>query len=128
MKAIKKFSLIFVLFFLYAYIVSIDSIPKDIIIFKGEPINISTLWGIDIKRQDGSIEASSNITSDTFENVGNETLEVSIFDKIKVKTIDVNVMEEAEVIPVGEVVGVKLYTSGVLVVGTSSIEGKDGNI
>lgn len=31
-----------------------------------------------------------------------------------------------QVIPVGEIVGIKLYTSGVLVVGTSAIEGIDG--
>ena len=35
-------------------------------------------------------------------------------------------ISEIQVIPIGEVVGIKLYTSGVLVVGTSSIEGIDG--
>ena len=35
-------------------------------------------------------------------------------------------ISEIEVIPVGKIVGIKLYTSGVLVVGTSAIEGIDG--
>lgn len=35
-------------------------------------------------------------------------------------------ISDIQVIPVGEIVGIKLYTSGVLVVGTSSIEGTDG--
>ena len=126
MKTLRKISLIFVLFFIYAYIISIDNIPQTIVVFKGEPINISTLWGVEIKRQNNSIETSTDLSQNTFENIGNETLEVSIFDKIKVKTIDVNVMDEIEVIPVGEIVGVKLYTSGVLVVGTSSIDSIDG--
>ena len=35
-------------------------------------------------------------------------------------------ISDIEVIPVGEIVGIKLYTNGVLVVGTSAIEGIDG--
>ena len=128
MKTLKKLILLFVLFFLYAYIVSIESIPEYIAVFKGEEINISTLWGINIKRENHSVEASSNISSSEFNDIGNEKLVVSLFDKIDLKTIDVNVMEEVEVIPVGEVVGVKLYTSGVLVVGTSSIESQNGEV
>ena len=53
---------------------------------------------------------------------------VNLFDKIKLKEINVNVLEEVEVIPLGEIVGVKLFTSGTLVVGTSSIEGDNGEI
>ena len=37
-------------------------------------------------------------------------------------------ISDIQVIPVGEIVGIKLYTSGVLVVGTSTIEGTDGII
>lgn len=44
---------------------------------------------------------------------------------IAVKGEDVKV-SDIQVIPVGEVVGIKLYTSGVLVVGTSGIESMDG--
>ena len=128
MKTLKKISLLFVLFFVYAYTISIDNIPKNISVFEGEQINFSTLWGVEIKRKDNSIETSSTIEQTTFERVGNEELVVSLFDKINLKTINVNVMEETEVIPIGEVVGIKLYTSGVLVVGTSSIEGENGNI
>ena len=37
-------------------------------------------------------------------------------------------VSDIQVIPVGEIVGIKLYTSGVLVVGTSAIQGIDGKI
>lgn len=46
---------------------------------------------------------------------------------IAVKGEEVNI-SDIQVIPVGEIIGIKLYTSGVLVVGTSSIEGLDGEI
>lgn len=119
MKALKKISLLFVLFFIYAYIVAISNIPSKINIFQGDEIKFSTLWGI-------SIEASTTPKDETFETIGTEKLSVNLFDKIKLKSIEVNVMEEVEVVPVGEVVGIKLYTTGVLVVGTSVIETEDG--
>lgn len=127
MKTFKRIFLLFVLFFVYVYIVSIDNIPNEIEIFKGEKVNISTLWGISIKKENNSIQTSTALLVDnTFENTGTETLEVTLFDKITIKKIDVSVLDEVEVIPSGEIVGIKLYTSGVLVVGTSSIEGNDG--
>lgn len=52
------------------------------------------------------------------------TFNANIFNQLN--AVDVSAIEGIEVIPVGEVVGVKLYTSGVLVVGTSAIEGNDG--
>ena len=51
MKYFKKIVLLFVLFFIYTYIVSIDNIPQNIAIFQGEEINIPTLWGINIKKK-----------------------------------------------------------------------------
>ena len=128
MKTLRKFCLLFVLFFVYVYTISIDNIPKNISIFEGEQIHLSTLWGVEVIRKDDSIETSSNLETTIFQHVGNQEFVVSLFDKINLKTINIQVMEEVEVIPVGEVVGVKLYTSGVLVVGTSTIEGQDGNI
>ena len=128
MKTLKKIILLFVLIFIYTYIVSVDNIPQNIEIFKGEKINISTLWGISIKKENSSVETSSALGTETFENAGKETLEVNLFEKITLKTINVSVLEEVDVIPIGQVVGVKLYTSGVLVVGTSSIENQTGEI
>ena len=46
-------------------------------------------------------------------------------ETIAVKGEEIKI-SDIEVIPVGEIVGIKLYTSGVLVVGTSIIEGIDG--
>ena len=70
MKTLKKLILIFVLFFVYSYIVSIDNIPENIIIFKGEDINIDTLWGINIKSNTTLIETSSNINTGEFDKSG----------------------------------------------------------
>lgn len=128
MKHLKRGILLFVLFFIFIYTVSIDNIPQTIEIFQGEKLTIPTLWGINISNSKQTIETSSTLYSDTFNNIGEEKLEVSLFDKIRLKTINVNVIEDVDVIPVGEIVGIKLYTNGVLVVGTSSIESDDGKV
>ena len=128
MKHLKRVFLLFVLFFLFIYVVSIDNIPQTIQIFQGQEVSIPTLWGIRISNENDSIETSSTLYSSTFNEIGEEKLEVSLFDKIKLKTINVNVIEDVDVIPVGEIVGIKLYTNGVMVVGMASIEGEDGNI
>lgn len=128
MKHLKRGILLFVLFFIFIYVVSIDNIPQTIEIFQGEEINIPILWGVKISNETKSIETSSTLYSSTFDEIGEEKLEVSLFDKIRLKTINVNVIEDVDVIPVGAIVGIKLYTNGVMVVGMSSIEGEDGNI
>lgn len=116
------------------YITNISSLPDNIIMFKGEKLNINTLLGINVKTQEkniantenlDTIQASSNWNIDD-EYTGKVNLSVNIFG-INVKDITVNVLETTEVVPLGELVGLKLYTNGVLVVGMSEISGLDKN-
>ena len=74
MKHLKRVFLLFVLFFIFIYVVSIDNIPQTIEIFQGEEINIPTLWGIKISNEDESIETSSTLYSSTFNDADTNTL------------------------------------------------------
>ena len=47
---------------------------------------------------------------------------------IKLKTVTTNVIESRKVIPLGNIIGLKLYTKGVLVVGTNEVKGEDSKI
>lgn len=115
------------------YITSISSLPENIIMFQGEKINLNTLLGMNIKTKDNKIntenlqtvQASSdwNINEDY---TGKVNLSVNLFG-INVKDITLNVIETTEVVPLGNIVGLKLYTNGVLVVGMSEISGIDKN-
>lgn len=115
------------------YITSISSLPDNIIMFQGERINLNTLLGMNIKTKDNKIntenlqtvQASSdwNINEDY---TGKVNLSVNLFG-INVKDITLNVIETTEVVPLGNIVGLKLYTNGVLVVGMSEISGIDKN-
>lgn len=46
-------------------------------------------------------------------------------DNLNTQTVAANITEGRKVIPLGDLVGLKLYTQGVLVVGISEIEGED---
>lgn len=125
-KILKMLLLVFFLSLIYVYTLVIENIPNELVVFEGEPISMRTLLGITIKdEKQETIEVSSNNGNTVSDEVGKSTLEVSLFNNISLKNVDVSVLPKTTVIPVGNIAGVKLYTSGVLVVGMSEIEGSD---
>ena len=56
--------------------------------------------------------------------VKSKTLHLNLFNIIDVKDVKVDTINETTVIPLGNSIGLKLYTSGVLVVGKTEVEGK----
>ena len=131
----KKYvgAILFILVVALIYISDITNIPENIVLFEGEPLNLKTVLGINIKTTGTSnpniekIENKKTVTvsanSTDSNNTGNVLLEVS-FLGIKVKDINVDIIENAEVVPIGSLIGVKLYTNGVMVVGMSEITDK----
>ena len=125
-RFLKMLLLVFFLSIVYSYTLVIEKIPEELVVFEGEDISMNTLLGINIKGEnEETLETSSSEGEKISENVGTSNLEVSLFDAIKIKDVNVNVIPKTKVIPVGNIAGVKLYTSGVLVVGMSEIEGDD---
>lgn len=113
----------------------ITNLPDNVVLFEGEALNLKTVVGVDVKTRFSSnpnieriennqtITVSANASQDS-DYTGNLNLEVS-FLGIKVKEINVDIIENIEVVPLGSLIGVKLYTNGVLVVGMSEITGND---
>ena len=125
-KTITKLLLVFFLMVIYAYTLTIENIPSQLVILEGENINLKTLLGMQIKMETESMETASNYNENTISpKSGKATLQVSLFDQISLKDVNVDILPRTKVIPVGNIAGVKLYTSGVLVVGMSEIEGED---
>ncbi len=123
MKIFKRIILIIFLLLILVYVTNITSIPQSIILFKGEDLNISTVFGIKLKENEyESVETSSAINSNN--KVEKKKVTVSLFNLIDIKNIEINTIPETTVIPLGNSVGLKLYTSGVLVVGMTEIEGQ----
>lgn len=125
-KTVTKILLVFFLMVIYAYTLTIENIPDKLVIFEGEDIVVKTLLGMQTKVDAKTMETASTKNISTIkEKTGKASIEVSLFNNIPLKNIDVDVLPRAKVIPVGSIAGVKLYTSGVLVVGMSEIEGMD---
>lgn len=125
----KKLLIAFLLCLLtiiFIYVCAIDAIPNSIILFKGEELNVRKLFGISLENKNSEYGAILTSTESTEkQEVGTKNLEVKLFNTFNVKDIDVSIIERTKVKPVGQVAGIKLYTSGVLVVGMSEVKGID---
>lgn len=133
-KKIKILIILLILLVLYIYIANITLFPKSIILMQGEKINLAKLWGIELKENDNAeksvgesvitktMEASTN-TADSVNRVGKVDLKLNLF-QIPLSEVNVNVIPKSSVIPLGNSIGLKLYTEGVLVVGMTEIEGE----
>lgn len=130
MKNIKKvlaISVTIILLIIYLYTLSIQSIPDNIVIFEGEKINLKTILGLkaDLTEKNQVIETLSSNQTKTIENPGKKVVKLSLFENIFLKNVNVDVLPKTQVIPIGNIAGIKLYTNGVLVVGMTEIEGID---
>lgn len=132
-KKLKIKPILLILFFLtiYVYICNITLLPNNIIIFQGEELNLKTIYGLKVNHKNSNIsnykamQTSTNLSEKVGENIGTINLSLDLFGTIPLKEIDVNVLPRTKVIPLGNSIGLKLYTSGVLVVGMSEIKGID---
>ena len=123
---IKKVSILILLIIIYTYVVVIQSIPSNIVIFEGETISLKTIFGIkaNLIYDNDTVETISN-NQNSINEVGKKTAKLNLFENIFLKNINIDVLPKTTVIPVGNIAGIKLYTSGVLVVGMSEIYGVD---
>lgn len=126
-KLILKIITLILLLIIYSYVVYFQSIPDNIVIFAGESINLKTMLGLkaNLTDRDKVIETISSNQTNIINDAGKKTVKLSLFENIFVKNVDVDVLPRTTVIPVGSIAGIKLYTSGVLVVGMSEIQGLD---
>ena len=124
-KYINRAYIAFILIFLVIaliYISNITNLPEKVILFEGETLNLRAILGVNIETEFSSnpnIERLENnktitVSSNSLDTdyTGRVNLKVS-FLGFKVKEINVDVIENAEVVPLGSLIGVKLYTNGV---------------
>ncbi len=113
MKRLRKIFIVSFLLLLFMYACNITSIPNNIMLFQGEQYHLKTLLGINITQKQENYEAvqvSSNL-SEGSEKIGRKDYTLNLFGAIPLKEISVNVIPKSYVVPLGNVVGLKLYTS-----------------
>lgn len=110
----KKINLviIFFMFIIYSYIINIINIPDKVYISNNEKFYINLMPGIE---KEEIIETSNN--GDNY----SEKQEYLLFG-IKIKDVLISKIENVELSVLGNLIGMRLYTNGVLVVGTSNVE------
>lgn len=111
MKNLKFGITFFILMIVYIYVANISLIPQHIILLENENYKIKKFIGVD------TIETVT--TSNANENTVH--VDVTLFGN-KIKQVTVDTLENVEVVPIGKIIGMKLYTNGVLIVGMSEIE------
>lgn len=90
--------------------------PDSISIFDGESVSVR-------KGSPYSIDISA---SKTVEVNGEYDALVKLFGVIPVKNVEISVLPTTKIVPGGKTAGIKLFTKGLMCVGTEEIKGKDG--
>ncbi len=126
MKNLKKIAIIIFLFLFYIYVCNITLLPSSYIMMQGETFQIPMVLGLSLQENNSyaTLQTASSLNKTKVNEVGKIDLNLSLFQLLTVKNIQVNVIPKTTVVPVGAAIGMKLYTDGVLVVGMSEIEGK----
>lgn len=113
------------LLLILAYVANISSIPESLILFENEELNFKTVFGVKVEE---TVEAGANLQEKVSDlKVSKKEYNLSLLG-FNLKTIKANILPNTKVIPLGNLVGLKLYTKGVLVVGLSEIKGEDNKI
>lgn len=96
---------------IFCFGIYIGSIPNEYSFFSDEPISSEKPF---VKLDIGSAETVSQNNSSLLQ--GKYTAKVKLFGFLPIKTAEINVIKNQELIPLGVSFGVKLYTDGVIVV------------
>ena len=124
MKFLRRIILITILIILLIYISSITNIPDSVLLFKGENLNLKTALGITIKQEESYKTVQTSVKVNKEPIVEKKILKVSLLNLFNIKEVEVNEIPQTEVIPLGNTIGLKLYTNGVLVIGMTEIQGE----
>lgn len=123
-KNFLRICLIFFLLLILVYVTNITAIPDSIVLFKGEELSLGVILGLSLKENNDYTAIETSVAINNESKVEKKKVTLSLFNLIDIKDVEVNTIPKATVIPLGNSVGLKLYTSGVLVVGKTEIEGQ----
>ncbi len=133
MKKIKFVLIIFLLFIIYSYIVFFSAIPENVFLLNNEKFDLRLPPGIKLiettmtnnlnNNDSGFIDIKNKEIIN--EDINYSNIEVKLFGNVSVKNIKIAKLNDIKIVPIGKVIGLKMYTNGVLVVGMSEVEDKN---
>ena len=117
MKKLRKIVAVFCLMVFYCYFINISNFPDKILMYSDSQRNYRLCPFLSLK---GEVLTSSQEKSSSY------LVRLSL-GEISLKEVEVKRAEKVQVVPCGELVGLKIYTKGVVIVGFSEIEDIYGN-
>ena len=106
MRKIRISITIFLLLIFYCYVINISNFPNKILLYNDSKLDLKLC---PLLKVGGEIQVS------TSENISEYNLNLSLAN-INLKKVDVKVAEKLRVVPGGKLIGLKLYTDGVVIV------------
>ncbi|MBO4954269.1 MAG: SpoIVB peptidase [Clostridia bacterium] len=94
------------------------SYPKKVTVLRGEDI---------LLRQGAPFWIHSQLAEETVATVSEDAkyeVVLSVFGLLPLRRVEVGVLEDLKLVPCGNTVGIKLFSDGVMVVGTTPVNGK----
>jgi len=92
---------------------------------KAEIISVNERGESNIPQGAVEIDLSRTVTMKASENTAYQ-MQVKLFGFLPIKDVDIRVIEDQQLIPVGMPVGIYVQTNGILIVGTGEFQGSDG--
>lgn len=117
MKKVRRVIIIFCLAIFYCYFINISNFPNKILIYNNTKLNFKLCPFLNLK---GEALTSSNGKSSKY------NLKLAL-GNIDIKEVELKRAEKIEVVPSGELIGLKIFTKGIIIVGFSEIEDINGN-
>lgn len=129
--------------FIYSYICIRNTIPDEINLVAGseQELDLKIPFHVEGEIQVPVVEASGGREEALQENVhfnlgnsckvitgesGNYQMRCSLLGIFHLKDVDINVIQQKKLIPVGQPIGIYMKTEGVMVIGTGEVKGMDG--
>ncbi len=119
---IKCFVIINVLFSLCFLVYGFYSFPDEIYTVSDEKLQMKTIYSL----QPSASKHSSDTKSVSKE--GKYEMDVKLFNAIPVKKMNMTVGKRKYVVPCGTIFGLRLFTNGVVIVSTGTVETENGSI
>lgn len=132
-----------ILLVVLSYIRLQKKIPEHIYLFQNRQENFDFSLPVEANVSEEDVEVICNSSEEVKDNIvfsfeepfslrsqkkGSYDICLKLFGILPIRKINVNVIEEKEVIPGGEAIGIEVNTNGIMVLGTGEVTGIDGAI
>ena len=107
---------------LFLMVYGFYTVPDEIYGISGENIGVNNLYTVTCKQ--GGIKRDMY----TAEKEGRYDVSVSLFNAIPIKNSSLTVSDRHYVVPSGEIFGLRLFTEGVLIIKTETVDTPEGNV